>query len=39
MEEQVKIEQAKFQSQRKIVPVDPGGVMKALPVVWQGKKD
>ena len=39
MEDQVNIELAELQAQGIIAPVDPGGVMNALPVVWQRKKD
>ena len=39
MEDQVRIELAKFQAQGIIAPVDPGGAMNASPVAWQRKKD
>ena len=39
METQVKAELEKLQEQGIIAPVEPGGVMNALPVVWQRKKD
>ena len=38
MEAQVKIELAKLRAQKINATVDPGGVVNASPVSWQGKK-